>query len=267
MNIKNEIKSSNLRFKHYRNFVLSAIGIYILQTILVTAFSRRERKIMTQICPKTILQALRGTLPLPDLVKTNHDPFENLIITIISQNTADINTKRAFENLSKSFEITPQAIANAELNKIETCLQVGGLYNEKAKTIKTVSKILIDKFDGSIKPILSLPFEEARKTLLEMPGVGPKTADVVLLFSANKPTIPVDTHLNRIWKRLGLVPVKGSYEDVRLSLMVFFEPKDYLDVHLLLIAHGRKTCKARKPLCPQCPLNTYCASNTLEEKT
>lgn len=98
---------------------------------------------------------------------------------------------------------------------------------------------------------------------MELPGVGPKTADVVLLFSENQPTIPVDTHVNRVSKRLGLAPADGGYEEARLSLQSLFEPKDYLAVHLLLIALGRKYCKARKPRCPNCPVNTYCPSNSL----
>lgn len=96
---------------------------------------------------------------------------------------------------------------------------------------------------------------------MEMPGVGPKTADVVLLFSAGKPTIPVDTHVNRVSKRLGLAPPKGGYEAVRLSLQSLFKPQDYALAHLLLIAHGRKTCKAQKPQCQTCSLNSSCPSN------
>jgi len=106
-----------------------------------------------------------------------------------------------------------------------------------------------------------MPLEEARKKLMEMQGIGPKTADVVLLFSANKPTIPVDTHVNRVSKRLGLAPANGDYEDVRLSLQSLFNSEDYLYVHLLLIAHGRKYCKARRPLCQKCPVNAYCLSS------
>ncbi len=102
---------------------------------------------------------------------------------------------------------------------------------------------------------------------MQIPGVGPKTADVVLLFSANKPTIPVDTHVNRVSKRLGLVPVDGGYEDVRKSLQALYAPADYLSVHLLFIAHGRKTCKAPRPLCRQCPVNQYCPSNGLGDMT
>jgi endonuclease-3 len=96
---------------------------------------------------------------------------------------------------------------------------------------------------------------------MQFPGVGPKTADVVLLFSAQQPTIPVDTHVNRVAKRLDFAPEKGGYEAVRGSLQALFDPADYLAVHLLLISHGRKTCKAQHPLCKECPVNAYCPSN------
>ena len=213
-----------------------------------------------------ILQILLNSLVTPKLVKPKSDPFETLIVTIISQNTADTNTERAFENLSKQFEITPQALSKAETSKLEACLHIGGLYKNKAKTIKKVSKIVLEKFGGSLEPILSLPLDEARKMLLELPGIGPKTADVVLLFSANQPTIPVDTHVNRVAKRLGFAPANGDYEEVRLSLQRLFNQKDYLNVHLLLIAHGRKYCKAGRPYCTECPVNKYCPSKSLGDK-
>ncbi|MCL2358712.1 MAG: endonuclease III [Nitrososphaerota archaeon] len=197
---------------------------------------------------------------MPRLIKSEEDPYQTLVVTIISQNTADTNTERAYKNLSERFQITPKVLANAEISQIETCIRVAGLYQTKAKTIKTVSQTLLEKFDGNLKSILVLPTQEARKTLMDMSGVGPKTADVVLLFSAGKPTIPVDTHVNRVSKRLGLAPANSGYEEVRLNLQRFFEPKDYRLAHLLFIAHGRKTCKAQKPLCTTCPLNVYCPS-------
>jgi endonuclease-3 len=216
-----------------------------------------------EINARAILQTLKNSLATPKLVKPKSDPFETLIVTIISQNTADTNTERAFENLSKQFEITPQTLTTAETSKIEACLHVGGLYKNKAKTIKNVSKIVLEKFGGSLNPILSLPLSEARKALMELPGIGPKTADVVLLFSANQPTIPVDTHVNRVAKRLGFAPANGDYEEVHLSLQKLFEPKDYLSVHLLLIALGRKYCKAGRPHCSECPVKIYCSSKSL----
>ncbi len=213
-----------------------------------------------------ILQKLERSLALPKMVKPKSDPFETLIITIISQNTADINTERAFANLSKQFEINPLELSKAETSKIEDCLRVGGLYKSKAITIKTVSKIILEKLDCTLNDILSLPLVEARKKLMELPGVGPKTADVVLLFSANRPTIPVDTHVNRVAKRLGIAPENSDYEAVRFSLQSQFDQKDYLKVHLLFIAHGRKYCKARCPQCHSCPVNISCPSRSLEDK-
>jgi len=191
------------------------------------------------------------------------DPFETLVETIISQNTADRNTTRAFECLSTRFEIKAEVLAKAETSEIEQCLKVAGLYKNKAKSIKRVSKIIFEEFDGTLEPLLSLPFEDARKALLQFPGVGPKTADVVLLFAAKQPTIPVDTHVNRVAKRLGFAPANGNYETVRENLQSLFDPRDYLMVHLLLIAHGRKFCKARRPQCSECPLNAHCPSKEL----
>lgn len=214
----------------------------------------------------TVLRMLQATDSLPRLVKPKSDPFETLVVTIISQNTADVNTERAFESLSKHFEITSEALAKAETAEIEACLRVAGLYQNKAKAIQSVSKIVQEQFGGSLEPIFALPLDEARKRLMELPGVGPKTADVVLLFSAGQPTIPVDTHVERVSKRLGFAPADGDYEAVRVSLQRLFEQKDYLAVHLLLIAHGRRYCRARHPLCPECPVYDYCPSNGLGDK-
>ncbi|MBX5320783.1 MAG: endonuclease III [Candidatus Bathyarchaeota archaeon] len=207
-----------------------------------------------------ILEALRKNFTLPKWISSRHDPFETLIITIISQNTSDRNTAKAFENLSKKFPISPKKLANAETKEIEECLRVAGLYRNKARVIKEISKIVLEKFGDSLTPILSMPFENARETLMQLPGVGPKTADVLLLFSANQPTVPVDTHVNRVSKRLGLAPVNGDYEAVRNSLQLLYKPKDYLEIHILLILLGRKYCKARNPLCKPCPVNTLCPS-------
>ena len=214
----------------------------------------------TRIKSLTILGILKGTLPLPKLVKVGADPYQTLVVTIISQNTADTNTERAYEKLSNHFKIAPDILAKAKITEIEECIRIGGLYQSKARTIQTASKIILEKFGGTLSSVLSLPIEEARATLMEIPGIGPKTADVVILFSAGKPTIPVDTHVNRVSKRLGLAPIKGDYESIRLSLQSHFEPKDYALIHLLLIAHGRKTCKAQKPRCQICPVSHICPS-------
>jgi endonuclease-3 len=212
---------------------------------------------------RQVLRVLREVYDIPEFVKLRNDAFETLIVTVISQNTADKNTARAFENLSKRFEITPEVLAKAQLGELEMCLKVAGLYRTKAKSIRAISKIVLEDFHGTLDSILGLPLEDARKELIKFPGVGPKTADVVLLFSAGKSTVPVDTHVNRVAKRLGFVSENGNYEDVRTSLQTLYDSSNYLALHLLLIAHGRKYCKARRPLCVSCPISTYCPSKGL----
>jgi endonuclease-3 len=222
---------------------------------------------MLENLARRILETLKKKYKMPEWIISHDDPFKTLIVTIISQNTNDKNTARAFKNLSNSFRIAPEVLANIKTEQIERCLKVAGLYKRKARTIKQVSKIILDQYNSSLKPILSLPLEEARKTLLQFPGIGPKTADVLLLFSAEKPTIPVDTHVNRVSKRLTLVPASGNYETIRQSLQTLYKPRDYLAVHVLFIQHGRKFCKARKPICTQCPVNTLCPSSNLSDES
>jgi len=214
---------------------------------------------------KEILHILRDNFSIPRWASSARDPFQTLIITVLSQATADKNTARAFENLSERFSITPEALAEASTEEIERAIRIGGLYRNKSRVIKAISRMILEKFNGSLNFIHSLPLEEARKILLSIPGVGPKTADVVLLFCAGKPTIPIDTHVNRVSKRLGLAPPKANYEETRQALEALYSPNDYLPVHLLLISLGRKYCKARKPLCKPCPVNTLCPSRRLED--
>lgn len=210
---------------------------------------------------ETILKILRTTFAMAKWTTATRDSFATLIATIISQNTNDKNTARAFENFSNKFRIAPETLAEAEIKQIENCLKVAGLYHNKARAIQQVSRIILKKYNGNLAQILSKPLDEAREELLQLPGVGPKTADVLLLFSAKKPTIPVDTHVNRVSKRLGLVAKEADYETVRRTLQLIYDPKDYLAVHILLISHGRKYCKAKTPLCKECPLARLCPSS------
>ena len=207
-----------------------------------------------------ILRLLKAAFTLPEGVNLARDPFRTLIVTVISQNTANVNTHRAFENLSKRFPITPEALGTASVEEIEECLKVAGLYKNKSKVLRDLSRIVLQRFSGSLDFIYSMSLDKARKTLMDLPGIGPKTADVVLLFCASKPTVPVDTHVNRVSKRLRLASSNADYEGVRQPLQALYPPRDYLSVHLLLISLGRKYCKARNTLCKQCPVNSLCPS-------
>jgi endonuclease-3 len=215
---------------------------------------------MTKKRALEVLRLLRETFKMPEWTRSERDPFTTLVVTIISQNTNDRNTSRAFEKLSKRFRITPEALSNARTSDLEQCLRVAGLFRNKARVIKQVSKSITEDLGGDINVLLSLPLEQARRKLLDLPGVGPKTADVVLLFTGTHKTIPVDTHVDRVSKRLGLASEKAKNEIVRGSLESLYSPSDYLAVHVLLIAHGRTYCRARRPLCRECPINALCPS-------
>jgi len=220
---------------------------------------------MTKTRADKILTILKNTFPMPAWTSSTRDPFQTLIATIISQNTTGKNAEVAFQKLSENFRITPETLANADKKEIQRSLKIAGLYRNKAATIKKVSEIVLRECHGSLAFIHSLPLEDARKALMSLPGVGPKTADVVLLFSAKKSTIPVDTHVNRVSKRLRLAPEAGSYEEVRASLQSSFAAENYLPVHVLLIALGRRYCRALKPLCRECPVNELCPSRLIED--
>ena len=207
-----------------------------------------------------ILHDLQNTFSLPKWTASSKKPFTTLIRTVLSQATADRNTNRAFRRLSEKFSITPKALAKANVQEIKEAIRVAGLYGNKSRVIKNLSHTILEQFKGSLDFIYSLPLAEARSELMSLPGVGSKTADVVLLFCAERPVIPVDTHIKRVSKRLGLTPQNSKYEEIRGALQSLYRPQDYLPVHLLLISLGRTYCKARKPLCKPCPVNALCPS-------
>ena len=187
------------------------------------------------------------------------DPFKELIITVLSQNTSGANCIRAYRGLSAKFEVTPKVLASADLNQIKEAIRSGGLYNVKAKRIKDVSKAVLEKFDGDISPVLALPKEEAKQRLMELPGIGDKTADVLLTTRHTyKRVIPIDTHFNRVAKRLGLVKPDADYNAVQKALMNFLpeEKRDRMSGLIWLLA--KKTCRAQNPKCHECPLIQVC---------
>jgi len=197
----------------------------------------------------------------PKIKEKYKTPLAMLIATILSQNTNDKNAIKAFNNLVKTLggKITIESILNTPLERIREAIRVAGMYNKRAKTIKEVAFYIKSRLGGSLEDILSLPLEEARRKLMSIPGVGSKTADILLLMYYGKPTFPVDTHIKRVSRRLGLVDSRADYEEIRRKLMEIFNPEDYLEAHLRLIMLGRKYCKAGKPNCSLCPLNDMCS--------
>lgn len=192
------------------------------------------------------------------IARARRDPFKVLVATILSQNSTDKAAHRAFEALERSVGVSPQQIAAAQTRRLMSLIRVAGLHRQKARTLRSVSRIILERYGGSIGGLLSLPPEQARRELMSLPGVGPKTADVLLATLGLYPTVPVDTHIARVAKRLGLVREGAGYEEIRRVLDALFESGDRHRAHLLLIAHGRKTCRAINPLCHECLLAPAC---------
>jgi endonuclease-3 len=212
-----------------------------------------------------ILRILSKEFGVPEISSSRSDPFQALVKTVLSQATNDRNRDRAYANLAKKYKIDPEALADADVKELEEAIRVGGLYRNKTRKIKELSRTVCTQFHGSLSFIFSEPLNRSRELLMSLPGVGPKTADVVLLFIAGKPAVPVDTHVNRVSRRLGLAPLKASYEGIRRSLESLYEPRDYLAIHLLLIGLGRRFCRARNPLHKPCPVNALCPTAKREK--
>jgi len=189
------------------------------------------------------------------------DPFLLLVGTILSQNTNDRNSLAAYSRLTSKFK-TPEQIASASLDEIKELIKIGGLYQEKSKRLKKISELVLKKYGGNINSILKKPVGEARKELLSLPGVGYKTADVVLAFGAGHDIFPVDTHVFRVSKRLGFVEKKNRYENVKTKLEMITPAGRRIEGHILLIQLGRNYCRARNPRHAECPVNRFCPIGT-----
>ena len=190
------------------------------------------------------------------------DLFKNLIITVLSQNTSNANCIRAYKGLSARFEVTPEVLASAEIDDLKEAIRSGGLYNVKAKRIKDLSQKVLEKFNGDISSVLALPKDEARRKLMELPGIGEKTSDVLLTKRCSyQRVIPIDTHFDRVAKRLGIADPKADYRAVQDAWMKFLpeERREKLSGMVWLLA--KNTCQAQNPKCRECPFSTICDFN------
>ena len=185
-------------------------------------------------------------------------PLDELISTILSQNTNDQNRDVAFSAVKERFP-NWEAVRDAPLRQVKAAIRTAGLANQKAPRIQAALRS-ITKARGelSLEFLRDLPAEDAKAWLTQFKGVGPKTAAIVLQFSLGKPAFPVDTHIYRVTGRIGLRPVKMSVEKAHAYFEELFPPDSYYAAHLNIIRLGREICLARKPKCPECPLKDLC---------
>jgi endonuclease III len=186
------------------------------------------------------------------------DPLEELVLTVLSQNTSDVNSFRAYESLRARFP-TWEALARARPSQVAAAIRSGGLSNVKAPRLLAIL-LAIEEREGhlDLSFLRAATDAEARDYLTSLPGVGPKTAAVVLAFSLDRPAFPVDTHVHRVAGRLGLIPSKASAAKAH-DILEAITPLDIrVAMHVGLIRLGREICKPGRPRCEVCPLAELC---------
>ncbi len=186
------------------------------------------------------------------------DPLEELVACILSQHTSDVNSYRAFLSLQQRYQ-NWQEVIDAPTNELADTIRSGGLANSKAPRIQNVLRIIQqDQGKLSLDFLRELSNAEGRAYLLNLPGVGPKTAAIVLCFALGRPVLPVDTHIFRVSWRLGLIEKRIGEAKAHDALQAQVEPELTFRFHVALITHGRKVCKAPTPKCTECTLTDLC---------
>ena len=195
-----------------------------------------------------------------------YEPITELVYTILSQHTSDLNSQRAGDILLTKFG-SWEAVTEAPLSAIEETIRPAGLSKQKAPRIKGALQTIL-KLRGtlSLDFLAGLPLNDAKSWLRQLPGVGPKTTAIVLCFALGMPAMPVDTHVYRVAKRLGLIDEAITVEKAHDLLEQLIEPRDVYSLHVLLITHGRTMCKALRPTCNVCPLRGPCPAKSILER-
>ncbi len=190
--------------------------------------------------------------------RPHHDPISELVSTILSQNTNDANRDVAFNRLRARLP-TWEQVRDADVDEVIEAIRPAGLANQKGPRIQNALRIITDeRGELTLGFLADWPTDEAKAWLTAIKGVGPKTAAIVLLFSLGQPAFPVDTHIHRVSKRVGLIGPRVSREKAHDELEALVDPEDYYAFHLNVISHGRRVCASRKPRCEDCSLQDLC---------
>ena len=210
----------------------------------------------------TIIERLEAVYGVPDWTPRN-DPLDELVHCILSQNTSDTNSFRAFDQLKRRYP-TMQQVLEAPLPDLIETIKSGGLAETKAPRIQNILRSLLEERGQlSLNFLYEMSDTDARAWLRSLPGVGPKTAGIVLCFAMGRPVLPVDTHVFRVSWRLGLIDKKIGESRAHDALQAQILPEQTFRFHVALIVHGRQVCKALTPLCTLCPLTDLCPTYPL----
>ena len=206
---------------------------------------------------RAVRDRLRGYYGRPRN-EPHHAPLDELVLTVLSQNTNDRNRDVAYVRLRARFGDWAQ-VAAAPVEEIEEAIRPGGISKVKSLRIKSMLEVIGAETGGlDLAFLANAPREDAIEFLERLPGVGRKTAACVLMFAFDRPEIPVDTHVYRVCTRLGLLGPKASFDEAHEVMRAATDPADAFELHVNLIRHGRRICSARNPACRECPLLGIC---------
>jgi endonuclease-3 related protein len=184
--------------------------------------------------------------------------FEVIVGAILTQNTSWTNVERAIANLRSAQMLTPSTITSARLSKLALLVRPSGYFRQKAKKLKAFVRFLQREYGGSLKRMFDTPTEILREKLLSVHGIGPETADSILLYAGNHPVFVVDAYTHRIFGRHGITDGKPQYERVR-ALLEAALPRDsqlFNEFHALVVNTGKNWCRKKEPRCAECPLGS-----------
>ncbi len=224
--------------------------------------ARRRKLSPPRRLPVSVEHIIDKLTPLygPIEWKPRYNALDELIFTVLTQHTSDLNAERAFDELRRRIPSWAQVI-EADTEQVAKAIQSGGLANQKSVRIQAILREILARHGHlELEFLKDLELDEARAWLTDLPGVGPKTAAVVMAFSLGMPAMPVDTHIHRVSGRLGLIREGTSADDAHIVMEKIVAPDDRFNFHMLLITHGRQLCKARRPRCGDCPLAELCPS-------
>lgn len=220
------------------------------------AADRRRRRRLAEL----VLDRLGERYDHPTWAGPRLDAVSELVLTILSQNTADTNSFRAFTALRARYATWDEVLA-APTDELVDVIRPGGLAPTKGPRIQHVLAEARAATNGTwdLSFLDTMPLREARDWLVSLPGIGRKTAAIILLFNFGRPALPVDTHVHRVATRLGMLPPRTPLERAHDLLEEVLEPDEMYPFHVELIRHGRDTCRAPRPICGLCPLTDACA--------
>ena len=191
-------------------------------------------------------------------------PFEVMLGAILTQNTSWTNVEKAITQLKETCELTPEGILSLTPDRLEEAIRSSGYFRQKSARLRSFCQFLMDRYGGDLSGMGGYDTGELREELLSLNGIGPETADSILLYALQRPVFVVDAYTVRIFSRLGLCSEKAKYDEAQKLFMENLEPatKVFNEYHALIVVHAKAQCRKTNPHCIECPLTKMCEFNS-----